>query len=55
VTPGFCAKRLGHSVEMFLRTDAKRIDGRQNALEMNHWTQPSSGFPDLSQATRLIV
>jgi integrase len=33
VTPAFCAKQLGHSVEMFLRTYAKWIDGGQNALE----------------------
>jgi hypothetical protein len=32
--PAFCAKQLGHSVEMFLRTYAKWIDGGQNALEM---------------------
>ena len=35
MTPAFCAKQLGHSVEMFLRTYAKWIDGGQNALEMN--------------------
>jgi integrase len=34
MTPAFCAKQLGHSVEMFLRTYAKWIDGGQNALEM---------------------
>ena len=32
--PAFCAKQLGHSVEMFLRTYAKWIDGDHNALEM---------------------
>ena len=35
MTPAFCAKQLGYSVEMFLRTYAKWIDGGQNALEMN--------------------
>jgi integrase len=35
VTPAFRAKQLVHSVEMFLRTYAKWIDGGQNALEMN--------------------
>jgi integrase len=34
MTPTFCAMQLGHSVEMFLRTYAKWIDGGQNALEM---------------------
>lgn len=34
ITPAFCAKQLGHSVEMFLRTYAKWIDGDQNDLEM---------------------
>ena len=32
--PAFCAKQLGHSVEMFFRTYARWIDGGQNALEM---------------------
>jgi integrase len=35
MTPAFCAKQLGHSAEMFLRTCAKWIDDGQNALEMN--------------------
>lgn len=34
VTPGYGAKQLGHSVDMFLRTYAKWIDGGQNAVEM---------------------
>ena len=34
MTPAFCAKQLGHSVEMFLRTYSKWLDGGQNALEM---------------------
>ncbi|KVD88689.1 hypothetical protein WS62_16845 [Burkholderia sp. ABCPW 14] len=34
MTPAFCAKQLGHSVEMFLTTYAKWIDGEQNELEM---------------------
>jgi len=34
MTPAFCARQLGHSVEMFLRTYAKWIDGDQNALEV---------------------
>ncbi len=34
MTPAFCAKQLGHTVEMFLRTYAKWIDGSQNDREM---------------------
>lgn len=34
MTPAFCAKQLGHSVEMFLKTYAKWIDGDRNDLEM---------------------
>lgn len=34
MTPAFCAKQLGHSVEIFLRTYSKWMDGGQNALEM---------------------
>ena len=32
MTPAFCAKQLGHSVEMFLRTYSKWLDGEQNEL-----------------------
>jgi integrase len=34
MTPAFCAKQLGHSVEVFLRTYAKWVDGNQNEIEM---------------------
>ncbi|WDD92827.1 site-specific integrase [Burkholderia sp. FERM BP-3421] len=34
MTPAFCAKQLGHSVEMFLTTYSKWVDGEQNELEM---------------------
>lgn len=34
MTPAFCAKQLGHSVEEFLRTYSKWIDGERNDLEM---------------------
>ncbi len=34
MTPAFCAKQSGHSVEMFLRTYSKWIDGSQNDAEM---------------------
>jgi integrase len=47
MTPAFCAKQLGHSVEMFLRTYAKWIDGGQNALEMGRLEAALA--PDLSQ------
>jgi integrase len=35
MTPAFCAKQLGHSVEMFLTTYSKWIDGEQDDLEMS--------------------
>lgn len=47
MTPAFCAKQLGHSVEMFLRTYAKWIDGGQNALEMGRLEAALA--PNLSQ------
>ncbi len=34
MAPAYCAKQLGHSVEVFLRTYAKWLDGAQNDLEM---------------------
>ena len=34
MTPAFCAKQLGHSIEMFLRTYARWMDGAQNEVEM---------------------
>lgn len=35
VTPAYAARQMGHSVEMFLRTYARWLDGGQNALEMD--------------------
>lgn len=35
VAPAYAAKQLGHSIEMFLRTYSKWIDGGQNAVEMS--------------------
>jgi integrase len=34
MTPAFAAKQMGHSIEQFLRTYSKWIDGGQNAVEM---------------------
>lgn len=34
MTPAFCAKQLGHSVEMFLRTYSRWVDGVRNDAEM---------------------
>jgi len=34
MTPAFCARQLGHSVEVFLRTYAKWLDGQQDDQEM---------------------
>lgn len=35
MTPAFCAKQPGHSVEMFLKTYSKWLDGDQDDLEMS--------------------
>ncbi|QII84207.1 DUF3596 domain-containing protein [Bordetella hinzii] len=34
MTPAFCARQMGHSIEVFLRTYAKWLDGAQNDMEM---------------------
>jgi integrase len=34
MAPAFCARQLGHSIEMFLRTYAKWIDGSRDDAEM---------------------
>ncbi len=34
MTPAFCAKQLGHSVEIFLKTYTKWLDGEQDNREM---------------------
>ena len=34
MTPAFCARQLGHSVEVFLRTYTKWLDGNQSDAEM---------------------
>lgn len=34
MTPAFCARQLGHSVDTFLTTYARWLDGRQDAVEM---------------------
>ena len=56
-TPAFCAKPLGHSVEMFLRTYVE-VDRRwsERAGDEPPRSGPHSGYiPDLSQATTLIA
>jgi integrase len=50
MTPAFCAKQLGHTVEMFLRTYAKWIDGNQNDFEMARLENALSVF-EASKAT----
>lgn len=34
MTPAFCARQLGHSVEVFLRTYSRWIDGQRDDIEM---------------------
>ncbi|BAN25861.1 site-specific integrase [Caballeronia insecticola] len=50
MTPAFCARQLGHTVEMFLRTYAKWIDGSQNDLEMA-LLEDAMAVPEASSAT----
>lgn len=46
MNPAFCAKQLGHSVEMFLNTYSRWIDGERNALEMQRLEAAlSPGYP----------
>jgi integrase len=48
MTPAFCARQMGHSVEMFLRTYSKWIDGGRNEVEMGK-LEALLGGPDSSQ------
>jgi integrase len=43
MTPAFCARQLGHSVEMFLRTYSKWLDGAQDDMEMAKLERAFSG------------
>lgn len=43
LTPAFCAKQLGHSVEMFLRTYSKWLEGDRDELEMARLERAFSG------------
>lgn len=43
MTPAYCAGQLGHSVEMFLTTYAKWINGDRNALEQSKLEQFMAG------------
>lgn len=56
MTPAFCAKQLGHSVEVFLQTYAKWIDGDANEREMRRMEAMISGdfgeIPGASQAQK---
>ena len=45
MTPAFCARQLGHSVEIFLRTYSRWIDGQRDDLEM---ARLESSFGDKS-------
>jgi integrase len=49
-TPGWCAKQLGHSVEMFLRTYSKWLEGEQDSREMRgleDWISAGDSSPIL--------
>jgi integrase len=43
MTPAYCARQLGHSVEQFLRTYSKWLDGGQNAVEQAKLERHLSG------------
>lgn len=43
MTPAFCAKQLGHSVDIFLRTYSKWLDGGQNEIEMQRMEASFTG------------
>ncbi len=45
MTSAFCAKQLGHSIEMFHSTYAKWLDGEQNDLEMQRLEQAIVRIP----------
>ena len=47
----FCAKQLGHSVEILLRTCSKWLDGAQNDREMQ-LLETALSSPVLPQATK---
>jgi integrase len=51
MTPAFCAKQLGHSAEIFLRTYSKWLNGAQDALEMQR-LEAALGAPAGKEATR---
>lgn len=53
MTPAFCARQLGHTVEMFLRTYAKWIDGSQNDLEMARLENALTDLPASSGAASM--
>ena len=54
MNPAFCANQMGHSVEIFLRTYSRWLNGDQDDLEMNRLKAVTKGFgPDLVQKADL--
>lgn len=51
MTPAFCARQLGHSVEMFLRTYSRWIDGQRDDLEMQRLEQSFGDNPGTKAGT----
>lgn len=49
MTPAFCARQLGHSVEMFLRTYSRWIDGQRDDLEMQRLEASIGDKPGIKQ------
>ena len=50
-TPGWCAKQLGHSVEIFLRTYSKWVAGEQDARELQGLEDWLIGSPGLQRSS----
>lgn len=55
MAPAFCAKQLGHSVEVFLKTYARWIDGGQNDLEMARLEAALGSSPEFPRAGKVSV
>lgn len=51
MTPAFCARQLGHSVEVFLRTYSRWIDGQRDDLEMQRLELSIGDKPGIKSGT----
>lgn len=51
MTPAFCARQMGHSVEVFLRTYSRWIDGQRDDLEMQRLEASLGDKPGIKHGT----